>query len=433
MQGGGNMKGIKQGFSLLLAAAVFAVSVPVVTYGDTSVIKSVSIKVESGDLEAGDRLPEITIGTEAGGGGGGVYIYETTDKYDISDAEWVTSDSKDMTIGEEPKMKIWISPGSDSTTDYYFRGTYGSSNVSVSGGSYVSASKDGDDLAVTIRIKPIKGTYGDPEDAYWSDSGLGKARWEKSEGNSSGAFDVVLYRGSTQVKRLDAYKGTSYNFYPYMTREGSYYFKVRTVPYTEEEKKYGKSSEWVESEEMYISEDHVSDGKGQDNSGSGGPSGGTPGNTAQVGWVQSGNNWFFRYPDGAYHKNGWLNLQDTWYLFDANGYMLTGWQMKDNLWYYLKPYAGGPQGSLATGWNYINNKWYFLNTGMFTNLPGGAMVTGWLTVNGKQYYLDASGAMAEGWVKIGEDYYYFYPGSGEKAYNTTIDVFVLDADGKWKK
>ena len=49
----------------------------------------------------------------------------------------------------------------------------------------------------------------------------------------------------------------------------------------------------------------------------------------------------------------------------------------------------------------------------------------------KQYYLDASGAMVEGWAKIGEDYYYFHPGSGEKAYSTTIGVFELDASGKW--
>ena len=39
--------------------------------------------------------------------------------------------------------------------------------------------------------------------------------------------------------------------------------------------------------------------------------------------------------------------------------------------------------------------------------------------------------MVEGWAKIGEDYYYFHPGSGEKAYSTTIGVFELDASGKW--
>ena len=79
---------------------------------------------------------------------------------------------------------------------------------------------------------------------------------------------MVLYRGSSEVKRLKEYKGTSYNFYPYMTREGTYSFKVRTVPGTETEKKYGKNSDWTESDEMYIDERHVSDGKGQDGGGS---------------------------------------------------------------------------------------------------------------------------------------------------------------------
>lgn len=426
----------KRGLGCLLAAAVLAVSFPPAVQADTSVIKSVTIKVKSSDLEVGDRLPEITIGTEDQNTSGEVYIYETSDKYDIADAEWVTSESKDMTIGEEPKMKVWLSPGSDGDTDYYFRGSYGSSNVTVSGGTYSSASRDGDDLVVTLRIKPIKGTYGAPEEAYWADSGLGKARWKKSEEASSGAYEVVLYRGNSQVTRLDAYKGTSYNFYPYMTKEGVYSFKVRTVPYTDTEKQYGKKSEWTESDEMYISKDHVSDGKGQGDTGGGSAGSGPSGSTItsdQVGWIEQGGNWYFRYPDGTYLTNNWLTLQDCWYRFDSNGVMLTGWQYLDGQWYYLKPYTGGPKGALATGWNYINGKWYFLNTGMFTNLPGGAMVTGWLTVNGKQYYLDASGAMVEGWAKIGDDYYYFHPGTGEKAYNTTIGVFVLDGDGKWVK
>ena len=206
----------KRGLGCFLAAAVLAVSFPPAVQADTSVIKSVTIKVKSSDLEVGDRLPEITIGTEDQNTSGEVYIYETSDKYDIADAEWVTSESKDMTIGEEPKMKVWLSPGSDGDTDYYFRGSYGSSNVTVSGGTYSSASRDGDDLVVTLRIKPIKGTYGAPEEAYWADSGLGKARWKKSEEASSGAYEVVLYRGNSQVTRVYGEQGTSCNFGPYL-------------------------------------------------------------------------------------------------------------------------------------------------------------------------------------------------------------------------
>ena len=424
----------KRGISCLLAAAMLTSAVPLAVQANEKVISSVTIRVKSSDLEIGDRLPDISIGTDDQETSGEVYIYETTEKYDIADAEWVTSENKDLTIGEEPKMKVWLTPGSDKDTDYYFKGTYGSSNVTVSGGSFISAKRDGSDLVVTLRIKPIKGTYGAPEEAYWQDSGLGKAKWRKSEAADSGTFEVVLYRGSSEVKRLKEYKGTSYNFYPYMTREGTYSFKVRTVPGTETEKKYGKNSDWTESDEMYIDERHVSDGKGQDVGGSApslpGSSDG-PVTADQVGWIEQGGTWYFRYPDGTYHTSGWLTIQDCWYRFDSSGRMLTGWQYLDGLWYYLKPYTGGPKGALAVGWNYIDNKWYFLNTGMFSNLPGGAMVTGWLTLDGKQYYLDASGAMVEGWAKIGEDYYYFHPGSGEKAYSTTIGVFELDASGKW--
>ena len=83
----------KRGLGCFLAAAVLAVSFPPAVQADTSVIKSVTIKVKSSDLEVGDRLPEITIGTEDQNTSGEVYIYETSDKYDIADADWVTSES----------------------------------------------------------------------------------------------------------------------------------------------------------------------------------------------------------------------------------------------------------------------------------------------------------------------------------------------------
>ena len=66
------------------------------------------------------------------------------------------------------------------------------------------------------------------------------------------------------MKKLGGVSGNSYNFYPYMTKEGDYTFKVRTVPHTDDEKRYGDKSGWVESGDLYIDEDDVSDGTGQD-------------------------------------------------------------------------------------------------------------------------------------------------------------------------
>ena len=61
------------------------------------------------------------------------------------------------------------------------------------------------------------------------------------------------------------------------------------------------------------------------------------------------------------------------------------------------------------------------------------MVTGWINYNNKWYYADSSGAMLEGWQQGGGNWYYFYPGDGSKAVNTTINGFAVDGNGVWRK
>ncbi|RGY99868.1 N-acetylmuramoyl-L-alanine amidase family protein [Clostridium sp. AM58-1XD] len=415
------MKSFRKKVWLILLAGIFAVNTCIPAFAASHTISSVSIKIKADDVEVGEHLPDLSYGSSAGDNDGGVYVYTTSGKYIIREVEWVTSESKDMKVGDEPKMKVWLTSDDD---DYYFRGTYRSSNVSVSGGSFVDAKKDDGDLVVTVKLNPIKGTYDEPDDAYWKENSLGKARWSRGD-SSSGAYDVYLYRGSSLIKKVEEIEATSYNFYPYMTQKGTYSFKVRTVPKSSDEKKYGKKSDWVESDEQYIASEDVSDGSGQtDNNGTG-----SGGNNGQVGWIQDGDNWYFKYPDGNYHKNGWLKWSDKWYLFDANGYMQTGWKQINNIWYYLSTDGNGPKGAMKTGWIQLNNAWYYLNPS--PDGPEGAMVTGWLTVNGKRYYMGPGGAMIEGWYKIGDGYYYFYPGDGSMAANTTINGFQLDANGVW--
>ena len=57
---------------------------------------------------------------------------------------------------------------------------------------------------------------------------------------------------------------------------------------------------------------------------------------------------------------------------------------------------------------------------------------GWLTIDGKTYFMNESGAMVEGWYKVQDNWYYFYPGQGQKAVNTSISGFQLDANGVWQ-
>ncbi|MGN0372728.1 MAG: N-acetylmuramoyl-L-alanine amidase family protein [Enterocloster sp.] len=417
------MKNVKRWFCMALTAATVAAALPVQTYAsDYKYITSISLKLEV-EAEAGDELDSgDSLGTSKDDSG--TRVYTTSDKYDVASAEWYSD--KEIGIGDTPKIIVWLEPNSssDGEYDYKFRSSYSSSNVSVSGGEFVSASKSGSDLKVVIRTKGIKGTYEPPEDVEWG-SGKGKATWEEPD-DTSGYYDVYLYRGNSVVKKLEEYNGTSYNFYPYMTKEGDYSFKVRTVPHTDEQKQYGKKSEWAESDDKYIDEDEVSDGTGQssDSSVSGGST--ASGGTTDVGWMQDGDTWYFRYPDGTYQKNGWLKWNNKWYIFDSSGRMLTGWQQTGGKWYYI-----GPSGDMKVGWVQSGGMWYYMNPNQ--DGPEGAMVTSsWLTIDGKTYFLNENGVMAEGWTKVQDNWYYFYPGQGYKAVNTAISGFQLDADGVWQ-
>uniref|UniRef100_UPI0006D12B3B cell wall-binding protein n=1 Tax=Clostridium sp. NkU-1 TaxID=1095009 RepID=UPI0006D12B3B len=408
------MRHFKRLVALASMVSLLGLSIPFESLAAVKTIPSVTIYAGLEEIDSGETLPaESSFETNKGTGN---YVYTNNDRYEVTDLDWVTSDTKEMKVGSEPKMKVTLR--ATNSDEYAFKGGYQSSNVSIKGGTYVSASRSGSDtLYVTFTFKPIKGTYDSPEDAFWRESGYGNAKWSSVD-NSSGAYDVYLYRGSSVVKKVEKLKATSYNFYPYMTKAGTYSFKVRTVSYTESEQKYGKNSDWTESNEVYVPQEKVSDGSGQDDNAAA---------NGQVGWIKTGNVWYYRYPDGTYQKNNWAKINNKWYLFDANGAMVTGWQQRNNVWYYLNN-----DGAMTTGWIVSNNKWYYLNPSTTSGVEG-AMLIGWINYNNKWYYTDSTGAMQEGWRQVDGNWYYFYPGEGSKAVNTTISGFPVDGNGIWRK
>ena len=121
--------------------------------------------------------------------------------------------------------------------------------------------------------------------------------------------------------------------------------------------------------------------------------------TAKVGWDKNADGtWSFYDATGNQVKASWTNVGGTWYYLDAEGIMQTGWLNDRGTWYYLNA-----SGAMQTGWLNDNGTWYYLNA-------SGAMQTGWLNDNGTWYYLNASGAMLS---------------------NTTVDGYVLGANGAW--
>jgi len=122
-----------------------------------------------------------------------------------------------------------------------------------------------------------------------------------------------------------------------------------------------------------------------------------------TGWVQdAAGKWSYVKADGT-KAIGWLQspASGLWYYMDANGMMMqNGWIQDAGKWYFLKA-----DGAMATGWQSVGGTWYFMNN-------SGAMQTGWVQSGSKWYYLNASGAMLK---------------------STTVNGYVLGADGAWIK
>lgn len=109
-------------------------------------------------------------------------------------------------------------------------------------------------------------------------------------------------------------------------------------------------------------------------------------------WQQDEKGWWFRYTDGTYPMNEWVELEwqnvKNWYHFDAQGYIETGWKQDGGTWYYLHPIADGTQGHMYTGWHQIDGQWYYFST--VAGGPLGAMLSNTTTPDGFQVGADGA-------------------------------------------
>ena len=403
----------------------------------TKKLSSVTLHVKS-KLESGDSLEKDSI-TEGEPADGELGIWVDSDKYEIDEMRITSGTSKDTRVGQEITVRVVLVTKDD---DYIFKSGFSKKSVKISGGggTVSSVSRSSHKLTVTLKIRAVKGQYEAPDDAEWRDSSShpGKAHWTAAS-HGSGYYEVILRRGGSVIKRLNDYNGTSYDFYPYMTKTGTYTFRVRTVPHTSSQKQYGKNSDWAESDDLVIDKDHVSDGVGAvwDTEtgaayGSSGSSGAQPGGSGpvpgQAGWYQQNYRWFYRFPDGTVKSNGWEQIQGVWYCFEENGAMRTGWYRTDRGWYYFTD-----KGAMATGWADIGGTWYYFYEADRPDMIGLMAANDIVTRDGKTWYVDQDGKRASGWKQVGDHWSYFYPDSGEMARNTVIDTFQIDAEGCWRR
>ncbi|MDO5416579.1 MAG: hypothetical protein Q4F29_05220 [Lachnospiraceae bacterium] len=127
-------------------------------------------------------------------------------------------------------------------------------------------------------------------------------------------------------------------------------------------------------------------------------------------WELNGTNWTFKKNSGANAVSEWGLINQKWYYFNEQGYMVTGWQQINSQWYYFETTAGSEQGMMKAGWVMDNfyQAWFYLN-------PSGTMATGWQQIDGKWYYLNP--------VSDGR--------KGAMAANTYVEGYYVGADGAW--
>lgn len=138
---------------------------------------------------------------------------------------------------------------------------------------------------------------------------------------------------------------------------------------------------------------------------------------------------------------GWKQIDNTWYYFDSNGIMQTGWINNDG-WYYLTD-----SGEMKTGWNkiasdtyyfnkygqatvgkkLIDSKWYFFD-------ERGRLQKGFYSYNGKIHYSDQYGEIVTNqWITKGSHKFYIKPDSTIAIGDLFIDGVMekFDEDGYW--
>ncbi|MEY8337229.1 N-acetylmuramoyl-L-alanine amidase family protein [Lachnospiraceae bacterium 62-35] len=393
-------KGIR---AVLIMALVFLVWAGFSALGaESSIVEKVAIKFSStyGDPEEIFE-PEITISGKG---------------YSIGDIQFKTDFDK-----WEPGKKVRMEINLIADDGKFFPSSLNRSECKVTGADFVSAKAlDNTSLQVKVDYRPVS-VLGTTTRAGWSNGGT-KAVWKKVE--YAPGYSLVLYGDNKAVKRMTV--NVNYADLSEFMKDidKTYYYEVKAIPVTSDQKKYLKEGAFVTSEDLEYEEgDTWQDESSGERVGDGGALRGNhyilpDGTSARNSWKKVSGKWYYFDNSGNMAK-GWMNLSGLWYYADQNGVMVTGWvDSGGGLWSFMNE-----SGVMMTGWvQPTPGSWYYMNA-------QGYMERGWVQINGLWYYLGTDGKMITGWAEIGGNRYYFY-NDGSMAVNTYIDGWQIDGEGK---
>lgn len=76
------------------------------------------------------------------------------------------------------------------------------------------------------------------------------------------------------------------------------------------------------------------------------------------GWIKDDKGWWYKRPDGSYPADQWywVDADNAWYFFDAQGYAVEGWLLWNSEYYFLEHGTC----KMKTGWLWWEEHWYYL-------------------------------------------------------------------------
>ena len=161
----------------------------------------------------------------------------------------------------------------------------------------------------------------------------------------------------------------------------------------------------------------------------------TPKPEVKADWKKDEKGTKYQRANGSFAKAEWEQVGETWYHFDASGYMQTGWLNLDGTWYYLNDdgsmakdtwigtyYVDASGAWIIEGWQENSYGWWYQRAN------GTYPHNEWEIINGTWYHFDESGYMQTGWLNLDGTWYYLNA-DGSMAADTYVDGYYLGSDG----
>lgn len=123
------------------------------------------------------------------------------------------------------------------------------------------------------------------------------------------------------------------------------------------------------------------------------------------GWKNIGSKWQYTDSQNNPYTNGFFTINGKKYLFDKNGYVLTGIQQWKNKIYFFSQSGNSPENGLGKlesfkGWKKINSADYYFNS-------DSSVAVNWKTIGKNTFLFSNRGKLKTGFVKNSGKTYYF--------------------------